>query len=114
MRGWAYFGLLYVLNFKKMTFIDAALQLRNFIFQHESHLGKRKISINTLEFDDNVPRFMAVNPNEIVAIFGNEENVGRSVSETAQNLMLKKQGKLARDCPAIDKIGSGLSLSEFN
>ena len=53
-----------------------------------------------MQFDDEVLRFMAANPNEIAGIFGdgvNADNLGWGGSDTRHVRELKRQVKLVRD-----------------
>ena len=85
---------------QNLKVIDAAMQLHNFIICHEMEVGNRGIDFKCIDFDDDVLKFMAANPNEITGIFideANNEIKTRGGSDNKQVRDLKRQGKMIRD-----------------
>ena len=85
---------------QNLKVIDVVMWHHSFIICHRMEIGNRGIGSNGVEFDDDVLKFMAANPNEIIGVFGDEVNdeiKTRGGRDSNQVRDLKRQGKMIRD-----------------
>ena len=80
-------------------------------------VGNRGIGSNCVDFDDDVLKFMAANPNEITDIFGHEVNdeiKTKGGSDNKQVRDLKRQGKMIRDVTKSKLASIGIRRPNLN